>query len=379
MFLKCVRVTLNLSLLLINLILFMFFVLGTFDKRYAFLLEIENKAMVINMSVIGITFLGMWLIFYALQYIWTRLKCRLIRKKFAIDNDFFYFTAIFVNVLITLSWISFTIFQIYIYKNGHVPAIDLLYRTYDVKSVCWGGYRIEYVDINSIQLNCLDLTNNVVVRNNAVQKKCAICRSFIKPNEPTFFNQNYNLLMLMAVVMITFQLWNLYGLLKWRQKINKNNAEIINEKNNDYEIMEWNGEAERYNDTMNKNDQIEFLLPPPPPPMPDVSPAPPPPPPPPLTTNIYNIPKPVKCTCLCYICSCSSIKNPSPNNNIKKNFDVYEFKPFQESFSNNLNFKFEPIDNPTISTFTTFKPPPPKIIKPTSFLEELKIKLETKL
>nr|AAA66790.1 36.7 kK protein [Autographa californica nucleopolyhedrovirus] len=184
---------LNASLLLAYLIVFVLSIMGVIDSRYAFLLEIEGKQSVINLSIPIMLAFGMWILFYMFYFIWEIIVWTKNRSSSsntnvnfnAKENFYVAITCIMVNVITGLCWMLFAAFQIYVFKNGHLPALDVLYRHYDLESMCWNSIvylEIDYANTETLSQNCVYVN---------IYKKCIMCRAIVSDHEPTVFNQNY--------------------------------------------------------------------------------------------------------------------------------------------------------------------------------------------
>ncbi|AGA16175.1 arif-1 protein [Thysanoplusia orichalcea nucleopolyhedrovirus] len=210
---------LNASLLLVYFTVFVLSVMGVINNRYAFLLEIEKSQSVINLSIpIMLTF-GMYIFFYMFYFIWKIIVWASNRRNQAVnlnqeDNFYITITLILLNTVTGLCWMLFVMFQIYVFKNGHLPALDVLYRHYDLESVCWDSIvytEIDYTSHDEIDPNCVYIN---------LYKKCIMCRATVSYNEPTVFNENYPVIIMGVLTLLAVQCWNLYVQLKeMRQNI----------------------------------------------------------------------------------------------------------------------------------------------------------------
>ncbi|QCF61031.2 arif-1 [Troides aeacus nucleopolyhedrovirus] len=203
---------LNVSLLLAYLIVFVLSIMGVIDSRYAFLLEIEGKQSVINLSIPIMLAFFMWILFYMFYFIWKIIlwtSSSNTNVNFnAKENFYVAITCIMLNVITALCWMLFAAFQIYVFKNGHLPALDVLYRHYDLESMCWNS--IVYLEID--YANTETLSQNCVYMN--IYKKCIMCRAIVRDHEPTVFNQNYPVIIMGVLTIMAVQCWNLYVQLK---------------------------------------------------------------------------------------------------------------------------------------------------------------------
>ncbi|ANF29766.1 arif-1 [Catopsilia pomona nucleopolyhedrovirus] len=222
---------LDFVVIIIYLLIFIFSTMGVTNNKYALLLEIENKQAVINLSIPMMLTFGVWLTFYVVYYSKKTIvylvenfqnyivKHRRRRSCFnyttaqttttTMDSAYIKSVAILINVLILICWFLFATFQVYIYKNGHIPILDVLYRDYDTTSLCWSGHQIGFVDFNKIYLNCVDVENALMTKH-AIQKSCVFCRNAIRPDEPTVFNQNFVTITLCVFIVLILQCRNVY-------------------------------------------------------------------------------------------------------------------------------------------------------------------------
>nr|AFN20986.1 ARIF-1 [Bombyx mori nucleopolyhedrovirus] len=207
---------LNASLLLAYLIVFVLSIMGVADNRYAFLLEIEGKRSVINLSIPIMLSFGMWILFYTFYFVWkivvwtkNRIGSSNTNVNFNAEKNFYVaITCIMVNVITGLCWMLFAAFQIYVFKNGHLPTLDVLYRHYDLESVCWNSIVYLEIDYENAEI----LSQNCVYEN--LYKKCIMCRAIVRDHEPTVFNQNYSVIIMGVLTILAVQCWNLYVQLK---------------------------------------------------------------------------------------------------------------------------------------------------------------------
>ncbi|ABL75964.1 actin rearrangement inducing factor-1 [Maruca vitrata nucleopolyhedrovirus] len=191
-----------------NLLAFLLSTMGVIDSKYAFLMEIEGKPSVINLSIpIMLTF-GMWTLFYIFYFIrkivvWKK-NLRNSSNTNEFENVYIDIACIMVNAITGLFWMSFAAFQIYVFKNGHLPALDVLYRHYDLDSVCWDSIvyiKIDYTKNENLNQNCIYVN---------IYKKCIMCRMIVSDHEPTMFNQNYPIIITGVLAILAMQCWNLY-------------------------------------------------------------------------------------------------------------------------------------------------------------------------
>lgn len=388
------QAVLNISLLLVYLFTFVLSIMGVLDNKFAFLLEIEGKESVMNLSIPMMLFFGMWLSFYMFYYIWIIVMSRWNEKNndcmnkkvlyHVMKQENFYIksVAFSVNTLTAVCWILFLGFQIYIFKNGHIPALDVLYRDYDKESLCWSGYRTEFIDFNKISLNCIDMENAMIYQS-TIQKTCVLCRIAIRPNEPTVLNQNYPSIIMGVLMVLAVQCWNFYVQVKetccniYHQK--KQGIQMTAYKNddddNDDESIndeEKQSELRCFEQIAEAKSVLNFLS------EPSSSPSSP------LssfatselsqplslfttTTSfnfnnetpdqdcIYKMPKPVTCTCSCYVCSCAESIPKCLKYNIKedenmplKKIPTSSFLSHKSSQYSTLLGKLVPIPTPPI-------------------------------
>ncbi|QDL56997.1 ARIF-1 [Dione juno nucleopolyhedrovirus] len=187
-------------------IAFVFSLMGTITDKYAVLLELEDDARsVINLSLLSAFLLGP-IVFTAMA--WIVHKIVLYFKKAQMRTNFYTKTLIVMAHLMALTcWGLFVAFQPQIYKNAHVPALDAMFRDYDIESLCWAKIvlrRYEVHDANAIRadFNCVHQDNFV--------KKCVGCRKEIRHDEPTVFNQNQSVFIILALTTIVVQCWSMY-------------------------------------------------------------------------------------------------------------------------------------------------------------------------
>lgn len=159
---------------------------------------------------------GMWILFYMFYFIWKIIVWTKNRSSSsntnvnfnAKENFYVAITCIMVNVITGLCWMLFAAFQIYVFKNGHLPALDVLYRHYDLESMCWNSIvylEIDYANTETLSQNCVYVN---------IYKKCIMCRAIVSDHEPTVFNQNYPVIIMGVLTILAVQCWNLYVQLK---------------------------------------------------------------------------------------------------------------------------------------------------------------------
>nr|AJP07691.1 actin-rearrangement-inducing factor [Helicoverpa armigera nucleopolyhedrovirus]AJP07827.1 actin-rearrangement-inducing factor [Helicoverpa armigera nucleopolyhedrovirus] len=132
----------------------------------------------------------------------------------------FYFTLLCAIIVMCL----LTMLEMFV-QHGHIGALDVHYRNYDIDKTCWKGI-VEYkqVDSNSIvvdmPLNCYEIKYQIF---------CASCRNVYKPYEATFF-KNHRITVYIALG--TIFTWHCLCLIQLLNKYVRHKS-FVNHKNND--------------------------------------------------------------------------------------------------------------------------------------------------
>nr|ALR70899.1 actin rearrangement inducing factor [Anticarsia gemmatalis multiple nucleopolyhedrovirus] len=200
------QLLLHAALYTITLIAFVFSLMGTINHKYAFLLELEDEAhSVINLSVLTAFLLGPCVF---TTTTWAMYKFLLCYKRAEMHSNFYMKTIItLAHMMALVCWTLFVVFQPQIYKNGHVPVLDVRYRDYDRDSLCWSNIVSDTYEIHDT--NAIRTDFNCVYKHDFV-KKCVGCRMEVRHNEATVFNQNQCALIMMVMMTAVLQFWNMY-------------------------------------------------------------------------------------------------------------------------------------------------------------------------
>lgn len=197
---------------------FVFSLVGTQSDQFAFLLELHDSAhSVINLSLLSAFLLAPYVL---ATTTWGMYKALLCYKKLELHGNFYAkATLALAHVMALAGWLLFVAFQPQIYRNGHVPVLDALFRDYDRQSLCWHNVVLmpyEVHDFNAINdhRSCVYLDN--------FMKKCVLCRLEIRQDEPTVFNQIQGALTLWALTAVVLHCWNMR--VQWRAMRRKQRA-----------------------------------------------------------------------------------------------------------------------------------------------------------
>ncbi|UZE89798.1 ARIF-1 [Parapoynx stagnalis nucleopolyhedrovirus] len=273
--LNAFQTLLNFCLFSMNTFLFVLSIMGLADNRFAFLLETNDSMFTINLSTLTTLLFGIWVLFYMFLYMHTLILCLKISKtetKYTDSNtennddtdnyvlvkrDFFIKSIlILVNTMIVIFWLWFIVYQINIYKFGHMPFLDVNYREHDKDSVCWNGYLTYAIDENTIKNNNCLYVNNNLVESNYIQVKCVRCRKLITEDEGTFFNQNFTSVSIAVLTVLVIQLWNTYAVLRNLQRNKLNKAQPPEIKMTTYSFD--NEEEENTEEESTNSDKLMF-------------------------------------------------------------------------------------------------------------------------
>ncbi|AAK85581.1 ARIF-1 [Epiphyas postvittana nucleopolyhedrovirus] len=199
------QLLLNIIMFTVHIVVFVFSLMGTVNQKYALLLELNDGVSVLNISLLTAFMWGPYVLIAITYYMY---KIILYFKKLSMKCDFYIKSVIIVvNVLALICWLLFVIFQPQIYQHGHVPVLDVMYREYDLDSLCWSNVYVEKYDAHDT--NAIVTDRNCVYQHNFI-KKCIGCRIEVQHDEPTVFNQNPSALIMMTLTIIIIFCWNMY-------------------------------------------------------------------------------------------------------------------------------------------------------------------------
>ncbi|AFY62927.1 actin rearrangement inducing factor-1 [Samia ricini nucleopolyhedrovirus] len=189
---------------------FVFALMGMAGGKYAVLLELDDAVhSVVNLSPLATFLLGPC-VFTATTWGMYRTMLRFTKAEVRL-NFYVKATILLADALALTCWLLFLLFRPQMYKNGHVPALDALYRDYDRESLCWSGVSMGEYDANGInaERNCLfyHLSGALL---ETFTKKCVACRIDVRHNEPTVFTENQWTVTVAVFMIFVIQCWNAY-------------------------------------------------------------------------------------------------------------------------------------------------------------------------
>jgi hypothetical protein len=203
------------------------------DEKYALLVDMADSSAVFNFSKFACAPFIVWTVFHV-GLVLRLVRCNRFTIKLALWT---------VNLMVLLTvWLPFILWHVHIYHFGHVPVLDVLYRSYDLQSVCW--HDVYTIDVNRIaakQRNCF-LLNEF----NIFLQKCVGCRKIVHANESTFLNQNYTNVAMCIIVLVVCQVWCMNKIINFD---NNNTDKFSLCKTNNIQLIDYIEQQNDHHDT----------------------------------------------------------------------------------------------------------------------------------